>query len=58
MYEIIFANLNAGSYLRIMAKKALAKEGKDNKDLYLQACLERILSFNTIVYSTEVIPGM
>ena len=37
MFDIIIVNLDAGSYLRMMPEKALAKADKENKDLYLQA---------------------
>ena len=45
MFDIRIANLNAGSYLRMMPEKALAKAEKEKKDLYLQACLERRRTF-------------
>ena len=41
MFDIRIFNLDAGSYLRMTPEKALAKADKENKDLYLQACLER-----------------
>ena len=34
-------------------EKALAKAEKEKKDLYLQACLERICTFTPMVYSTD-----
>ena len=37
-------------------EKALAKAEKENKDLYLQACLERRQNFNPIFYSLDRIP--
>ena len=33
MFDIRFVNLDAGSYLRMMLEKALAKADKENKDL-------------------------
>ena len=39
MFDIRIFNLDAGSYLRMTPGKALAKAEKENKDLYLQACL-------------------
>ena len=41
IFDIIIVNLNVGSYLHMMPKKGLSKAGKEKKDLYLQACLER-----------------
>ena len=41
MFDIRIVKLNAGSYLHMTPEKALAKTDKENKDLYLQACLER-----------------
>ena len=57
MFDILIANLDAGSYLHMMPEKALAKAEKENKDLYLQACLECRRNFNPMVYSAYVIPG-
>ena len=58
MLDIRIVNLNAGSYLPMMPEKALAKAEKEKKDLYLQACLERIRTFTPMVYSADGIPGM
>ena len=49
MFNIRIVNLNAGSYLRMTPEKALAKAEKKNKDLYLQACLERRRTFTPMV---------
>ena len=57
MFDIRIVNLDAGSYLRMTPEKALAKAGKENKDLYIQACLERRKTFTPMVYSADVIPG-
>ena len=38
-------------------EKALAKAEKENKNLYLQACLERKSTFTPMVYSADRIPG-
>ena len=57
IFDIRIANLDAGSYLRMTPEKALAKAGKENKDLYLQACLERRRTFTPMVYSADGIPG-
>ena len=57
MFDIIIVNLDAGSYLRMTPEKALAKAEKEKKDLYLQACLERIRTFTPMVYSADGIPG-
>ena len=40
MFDIRIVNLDAGSYLHLTPVKALAKAEKENKYLYLQACLE------------------
>ena len=57
MFDIRIVNLDAGSYLRMTPEKALAKAEKENKDLYLQACLERRRNFTPMVYSADGIPG-
>ena len=49
MFDIIIFNLNVGSYLRMMTKKSLVKSDKDQKDLYLQSCLERRHAYTTMV---------
>ena len=49
MFDIQIVNLDAGSYLRMIPKKALAKAKKENKDLYAQACLERRRTFTPMV---------
>ena len=53
MFDIRIVNLDAGSYLRMTPEKVLAKSEKENKDLYLQACLEHIRTFTPMVYSTD-----
>ena len=58
MFDIIIVNLNAGSYLHMTPKKALEKENKDKKGLYLQACLERRCSFTLMLYSADEITGV
>ena len=55
-FDIIIVDLDEGSYLRMTLKKSLAKLKKDNKDLYLQACLECRSSFTTMSYSATGIP--
>ena len=57
MFDIRVGNLDAGSYLRMTPEKALAKAEKENKDLYLQACLERRSTFTPMVYSADGITG-
>ena len=57
MFDIQIVNLDAGSYLHMTPEKALAKAEKENKDLYLQACLERRRTFTPMVYSADRIPG-
>ena len=39
IFDIRIFNLDAGSYLRMTPGKDLANAEKENKDLYLQACL-------------------
>ena len=53
IFGIRIINLIAGFYLRMTQEKALAKAEKEKKDLYLQACLERIRTFTPIVYSAD-----
>ena len=57
MFDNLIVNLDAVSYLRMAPEKALAKAEKENKDLYIQACLERRQAFTPMVYSTDGIPG-
>ena len=57
MFNILIFNLDAGSYLRITPEKMLAKADKENKVLYLQACLDRRRTFTAMVYSADRIPG-
>ena len=57
MFDIRIVNLDAGSYLRMTPEKALSKEEKEKKDLYLQACLDRRRTFTPMFYSAEGIPG-
>ena len=57
MFDIRIVNLDAGSYLRMNPEKALAKAEKENKDLYLQAYLERRRNFTPMVYSADGISG-
>ena len=56
MFDIRIVNLDSGSYLRMTPEKALVKEEKEKKDLYLQACLERRRNFTPMVYSADRIP--
>ena len=56
MFDIRIFNLDAGSYLRMMSEKALAKAEKEKMDMYLQACLERRRTFTPMVYSADIIP--
>ena len=57
MFDIRIVNLDAGSYLRMTPEKAPAKAEKENKDLYLQACLERRRTFTPMVYFVDGILG-
>ena len=57
MFDIRIVNLDAGSYLLMTPEKDLAKAEKENKDLYLQACLEPRRTFTPMVYSVDRIPG-
>ena len=57
MFDIRIFNHNAGSYLRMTPEKALSKAEKEKNDLYLQACLERRITFTPMVYSSDGIPG-
>ena len=49
MFDIRIINLNTGYYLLMMSEKAFSKAEKDKKDLYLQACLERICYLTPMV---------
>ena len=57
MFDIRTVKIDVGSYLPMMPEKALAKVERENKDLYLQACLERRRTFTPMVYSAYGIPG-
>ena len=56
MFDIRIFNLDTGSYLRITPEKDLEKAEKEKNGLYLQACLERRRTFNSVVYSVDGIP--
>ena len=58
MFDILIINLGTGSYLRITPEKDLAKAEKENKNVYLQACLESRRTFTPMVYSADGIPGV
>ena len=57
MFDIRIANLDAGSYLRMIPGKAIVKEEKEKKNLYLQACLECRRTCTHMVYYADRIPG-
>ena len=57
MFDIQIDNLDAGSYLHMAPEKVLAKAEKENKNLYLQACLDRRRTFTPMVYSADRILG-
>ena len=56
MFGIRIVNLDVGSYLRMIPERIFAKTEEQNKDLYLQSCLEHRRSFMPMVYSAERIP--
>ena len=58
MFNIRIFNLDVGSYLHMSPEKALAKAEKENKNLYLQACLERRSTLTPMVYSADGILGV
>ena len=49
IFDIRIVNIDAAFYLRMTLEKALAKTEKENKDLYLQACLESKSNFTPMV---------
>ena len=55
MFDIRIVNLDVGSYLRMTLEKALAKAEKENKDLYLLACLERIVYYADGILGSEAL---
>ena len=57
MFEIKMVNLDASSYLCMTPEKALAKAEKEQKYLYLQACLGRRRTFTPMVSSAPGIPS-
>ena len=57
MFNIRIFNLNAGSYLHMTPKKALAKAEKEKKELYIQAYLEHRRTFTPMVYYADRISG-
>ena len=56
MSDIRIFNLDAGSYLHMIPENALAKSEKEEKEFYLQACLEHRRNFTPMIYSTDRIP--
>ena len=56
MFDIIIADLDAGSYLCMKPKNYLAKVEEDKKYLYIQARLEHRRSFTPMIYSLDGIP--
>ena len=58
IFDIHILNLYAGSYLLMTPEKVLAKTDKENKDKYLQICLERRHNFTPLVFSSDLIPGV
>ena len=57
MFDLVIANLVAGSLLFMSPEKELANTEKVNRGNYLQTCLERKQHFNTVVLSSGGIPG-
>ena len=57
MFDIRIVNLDVGSYLCMIPKKAISKSEKDKNDIYLQACLENRRYFTPMVYSADGIAG-
>ena len=55
MIDIQIFNFDAGSYLRMMPKKAPTKLEKNKKKKYLQAFLQCLRTFTPVVYSADVI---
>ena len=49
MFDIRIVNLDTSSYLRMTPENDLAKAEKENKDMYLQAFLERGRNFIPMV---------
>ena len=58
MFDIRIVNLDTRSYLCMTPENYFAKAEKENKDLYLQACLERRRTFTPIFYPADGIPGL
>ena len=58
MFDIRIVNFDAGSHMRMTPENALEKAEKEKKDLYLQACLESINTFTSMLYSANVIRGV
>ena len=56
MFDIIIANLNAGSYLCMTPKKALTNAEKDKKEKYFQSLLGHRRYFTPMVCSVDGIP--
>ena len=53
IFYIRIVNLYAGSYLRMMPEKSLAKADENKKDRYPQACLERRRHFIALIFSSD-----
>ena len=57
LFGVCIVNLDAGSYLRMMPEKALAKDEKEKKDRYLQDLLDGRCHFTPLVFSADRITG-
>ena len=56
IFDVIIVNLIAGSYLHQTSAKALVTAEKEEKDKYLQSCMECRHSLTLIVFSADIIP--
>ena len=57
IFDIRIVNLDEGSYLRQRYTKDLETAEKDNKNKYLQACLDSRRSFTPMLYLEDGISG-
>ena len=57
LFDMLIINLDAGSYMRQTSEKDLETAHKENRDKYLQPCLDCRRYFNPMVYSADIITG-
>lgn len=57
IFDVRITDTSCCSYRNTDPLKVLARQEKEKKDKYRDACLERWMDFTPLVYSVEGIPG-